>query len=223
VARPAKPVQANGRGPVDSGGKREQNKAQNRAEILAAARLVFTELGYDAATVRDIIRRTKLASGTFYNYFPDKESVFRELLRESETRRLEWLSRANIRKNNFERYLGDGFRAYFEFVAADPTFFDLLRRNASTIRAFSADPVVVAGLSQLRSAFDRQMKAGVLPKMDAEYLSSAVFGIAFEVAVIMVERVPVDIDGATDFATNLFLGCMERAQRFDRGTLRERA
>src|SRR5262249_16510569 len=69
-------------------GKREQNKAQNRAEILDAAREVFTELGYDAATVRDVIRRTRLGSGTFYNYFPDKESVFRELLRDSETRRL---------------------------------------------------------------------------------------------------------------------------------------
>src|ERR1041385_6826911 len=78
-------------------GKREQNKAQNRTEILAAAREVFTDLGYDAATVRDIIRRTKLASGTFYNYFPDKESVFRALLRESEERRIERLSRIELR------------------------------------------------------------------------------------------------------------------------------
>ena len=60
-------------------GKRERNKAQNRAAILDAARDVFTELGYDASTVRDVIRRTRLGSGTFYNYFPDKESVFRAL------------------------------------------------------------------------------------------------------------------------------------------------
>src|SRR5271156_3372417 len=72
---------------VASDGKRERNKAQNRGDILIAAREVFTELGYGAATVRDIIRRTRLASGTFYNYFPDKESVFRELLRDSEERR----------------------------------------------------------------------------------------------------------------------------------------
>jgi len=53
--------------------KRERTKASNRAAILEAARDVFAELGYDAATVRDIVRRTDLASGTFYNYFPDKE------------------------------------------------------------------------------------------------------------------------------------------------------
>ena len=32
--------------------------------------------------VRDIIRRTDLAAGTFYNYFPDKESIFRALVEE---------------------------------------------------------------------------------------------------------------------------------------------
>ena len=39
-------------------GKREQTKVQNRQAILDAAREVFGELGYEACTVRDIIRRT---------------------------------------------------------------------------------------------------------------------------------------------------------------------
>src|SRR5690348_2575415 len=95
-------------------GKRERNKAHNRGEILDAAREVFTELGYDAATVRDVIRRTQLGSGTFYNYFPDKESVFRELLRESEARRLEWLAKVE-RGGGYVRFLRDSFRAYFDF------------------------------------------------------------------------------------------------------------
>ena len=53
-------------------GKREATKAANRAAILAAARVVFADIGFGAASVRDIIRRTDLATGTFYNYFPDK-------------------------------------------------------------------------------------------------------------------------------------------------------
>src|SRR5262245_6744249 len=117
-------------------GKREQNKAQNRAEILDAAREVFTELGYDAATVRDVIRRTRLGSGTFHNYVPDKESVFRELLRDSETRRLEWLAKVE-RGGGYQKYLRDSFRAYFEFVVSDRTTFDLLQRNSGTFRAFA--------------------------------------------------------------------------------------
>src|SRR5215471_4533643 len=125
-----------------SSGKREQNKAHNRAEILDAAREVFTELGYDAATVRDVIRRTQLGSGTFYNYFPDKESVFRELLRDSEARRLEWLAKVE-RGGGYQKYLRDSFRAYFEFVVSDRTTFDLLRRNSGTFRAFAREPLIV--------------------------------------------------------------------------------
>ena len=39
-------------------GRREQNKAENRTALLKAARAVFAEMGYGAASVRDIVRRT---------------------------------------------------------------------------------------------------------------------------------------------------------------------
>ena len=64
-------------------GRRERTKAANRAAILDAARTVFAEQGYDGASVRDIIRRTELASGTFYNYFPDKDTIFVALIEET--------------------------------------------------------------------------------------------------------------------------------------------
>ncbi|MBV9045210.1 MAG: helix-turn-helix transcriptional regulator, partial [Alphaproteobacteria bacterium] len=63
-------------------GKREQTKVQNREVILDAARKVFEELGFGATTVRDIIRATPLASGTFYNYFKSKEEVYQAMQEE---------------------------------------------------------------------------------------------------------------------------------------------
>jgi AcrR family transcriptional regulator len=193
-------------------GKRERNKAHNRAEILDAAREVFTELGYDAATVRDVIRRTRLGSGTFYNYFPDKESVFRELLRESEARRLEWLAKVE-RGAGYQRFLRDSFRAYFDFVVSDRTTFDLMRRNSATVRAFARDPVIVDERARLARVLAHEMQDGALPATDAEFLASAMIGVCFEVAVLMVERSPIDIDGATEFVAHLFVGFFERLAR----------
>jgi AcrR family transcriptional regulator len=210
-ARKAKAA-ARGEPPEPPSGKRERNKAQNRAAILNAARDVFTELGYDAATVRDVIRRTRLGSGTFYNYFPDKESVFRALLEESETRRLEWLGRVE-RDSGYERYLRDSFRAYFEFVVSDRTTFDLLHRNAATIRSFARDPLIVDEHSRLAGVLEHEMRSGHLPGANAEYLASSMIGMCFEIAVLMVKREPVDVDAATEFVTNLFLGFFERARR----------
>ena len=51
-------------------GKREQTKLANRRAILDAARQVFGELGYEAATVRDIIRRTNLSVGRLLQLLP---------------------------------------------------------------------------------------------------------------------------------------------------------
>jgi AcrR family transcriptional regulator len=193
-------------------GKREHNKAQNRAEILNAARDVFTELGYDAATVRDVIRRTRLGSGTFYNYFPDKESVFRALLQESEARRLEWLAKVE-RGGGYDIYLRNSFRAYFEFVVNDRTTFDLLHRNAATIRSFARDPLIVDEHTRLARVLEEEMRNGSLPVANVEYLASGMIGMSFEIAVLMVKSEPVDIDAATEFVTNLFLGFFERARR----------
>ena len=61
-------------------GKRELNRQNNQRAIMTAARECFSEAGFDKVTVRDIIRRTGLASGTFYNYFPDKRSIFSALI-----------------------------------------------------------------------------------------------------------------------------------------------
>ncbi len=56
-------------------GKRESNRLNTYNAIMAAGRAALIEYGYKRVTVRDIIRRTNLASGTFYNYFPDQQSL----------------------------------------------------------------------------------------------------------------------------------------------------
>ena len=100
-------------------GKRERAKAQNRHAILTAARRVFADLGYDATTVRDIIRGTALASGTFYNYFKSKEEVF-EALQDDSAHRFRPLLREQCDKAaTFEAFLRGALDAYFRFLADD--------------------------------------------------------------------------------------------------------
>ena len=64
-------------------GKRARAKEANRRAILDAARVVFARIGYEATNIRDIIRETDLASGTFYNYFKSKEEVFEAIAGDS--------------------------------------------------------------------------------------------------------------------------------------------
>ena len=54
---------------------------QRRAQQVAAAREVFGEKGYHAATVDDITRSAGVAKGTFYLYFDEKREIYYELVR----------------------------------------------------------------------------------------------------------------------------------------------
>jgi AcrR family transcriptional regulator len=196
-----------------AGGKRELTKAHNRAAILEAAREVFAELGYDAAGVRDVIRRTELASGTFYNYFPDKESVFRAVLDESAQEVRYRLVAVRARARSVEEFVGDAYRAWFEFLVEDELMFELMQRNAGPIRALFGDPILGAGVEELLADLNAAIDRGELPAMDSDYMAGAMAGAALELGVRMAERAPADVDGAVSFATDLFLGGIERLAR----------
>ena len=53
---------------------------ERRRKLLDAAVELFIEKGYFNTAVRDIISLSGLGTGTFYNYFTDKEDILRVLL-----------------------------------------------------------------------------------------------------------------------------------------------
>ena len=110
-------------------GRRERTKAANRAAILRAALEAFGELGYEGVAVRDIVRRTELASGTFYNYFPDKDAVFDALIADAAASARRRVQEARAGARDRAELIERGFRAYFEWVVEDPVRFAFLRRN----------------------------------------------------------------------------------------------
>src|ERR1700750_2725195 len=103
---------------MDPPPRREKAKAQNRETILAAARTVFAEMGFASATVRDVIRATPLASGTFYNYFKSKEEVYQALRDDVALQVRPHLRQARQTATSLESFLAAGFRAFFDFIAA---------------------------------------------------------------------------------------------------------
>jgi AcrR family transcriptional regulator len=62
-------------GTSDRPGLRERKKARTRAAIQSHALRLFTEQGYDATTIEQIIDAAEVSASTFFRYFPTKESV----------------------------------------------------------------------------------------------------------------------------------------------------
>jgi AcrR family transcriptional regulator len=187
-------------------GKREQTKHNNREAILDAARAVFSDLGYGATSVRDIIRKTGLASGTFYNYFKSKEEVFEALMDEGMRRIRPRLRAERIRSRTFEDFIRNAYRTYFEYLATDRDTFQVMRRNPNTVRVRMDSPEIIAGFEEIREYIEEDIRNGTLPAVDAEYLMAAVVGIAMEMGDRMLTRPELEPDAASAFATALVLG-----------------
>jgi AcrR family transcriptional regulator len=186
--------------------KREQTKIQNRQTILEAARHVFAELGYGATTVRDIIRATPLASGTFYNYFKSKEEVFQAIQDESALRIRPRLHEERVKAQSIEEFISVTFHTFFEYVASDESNFRAIRRNTDTLRVRMDTPEIIAGFQELREDIEAAIAKGVFPPVDADYLMAAIVGVAFEIAERMLRRDDLDTRAAAEFATALFMG-----------------
>ncbi len=55
--------------------RREANKIKCRHDILKASRRLFKEKGYDDTMIDDVADKAGISKATFYNYFPNKESL----------------------------------------------------------------------------------------------------------------------------------------------------
>lgn len=192
-------------------GRRARKKAENRARILAAGLKVFTDIGYESATVRDVIRLTGLASGTFYNYFPDKEAVLLALLNESLARVNARVRAARRAATDLEGFVRGAYEAVFRLMANEPAAIRVLHRNAGAVRHVVGDSLYAASVRELREDIADGIARGALPPIDVDYLTAAIGAVSFEIAVVMAERDPPDLAGATEFATKLICGGIREA------------
>lgn len=69
---------ANNKAPSE--GRRAKKQRETRIKLLEAAHKVMNDNGVDSARIADITDHADIGFGTFYNYFPDKDALARELL-----------------------------------------------------------------------------------------------------------------------------------------------
>lgn len=191
--------------PLPRDNKREHNKQANRATLIEAARVCFLQMGFDAVTVRDIVRESGLAPGTFYNYFPDKEALFREVLDERMgeiTRRMHAMRAEAATLSDF---LYGAFQTLFEKIVEEPCFFELILRNEYAVRSLFKETVVGIPMQQLKGDLNDAMARGLFPELDVDLLAAALYGMAFEIGRVLCEQGGRDADQAARFATRMLV------------------
>jgi AcrR family transcriptional regulator len=110
-------------------GLREQNKFEKRQRIRDAARELFSSLGYDTATLRQIAHRAHVGLGTLFNYAQDKRDlVFLIFNEELDALTNEALAAAQSQQGLINQLMAI-FERHYRYFGKDPKMSRILLRE----------------------------------------------------------------------------------------------
>lgn len=146
------------------GGVRVARKLATRERVLAAAKDLFNEIGYEAATVRMIAARAGVATGSVFTTFANKLEILREVMEE----RLEALY-ADLEKitphlrGSVADRLCSVMAVHYAFEMRRPRLFTAyLAANFEWADQSGPEPIITFGRNtRLRSFLQDIMDAGV--------------------------------------------------------------
>lgn len=151
-------------------------------QIIEAALAAFGERGLAAARLEDIAKRAGLSKGTIYLYFPNKEELFREVIRSTVVSRIEEREQA-VREapGTATEVLETYMRSYWRFMrsAEFAPIFRLVHaeiHNFPDLATFYAEEVVARGHRLIQTLIARGLDSGefrpIDPRVAARMVSS---------------------------------------------------
>lgn len=111
----------------------DEDKSARRNQILGAAKKVFARKGFHATTIADIAKQAKLAYGSIYWYFDNKDDLFHALMAVEEEALRTQVSIALAAQGSAvsgDALFRTAVKEVFEFFEADKATVKLLFRDA---------------------------------------------------------------------------------------------
>lgn len=139
-------------------------------QIIAAALKVFGECGLANARLQDIAERAGVSKGTIYLYFPNKEELFREMIRKTAVAAIERAEQAVSHGTPTEQLMAF-MKGYWQFVRS-PVFSTLYRlvlgelHQFPDLAKFYAHEVAARGLKLLSGIIRRGTDTGEFREID---------------------------------------------------------
>lgn len=150
---------------------------EKRNQILAGARRVFFDRGFDAASMGDIARAAGVSKGTLYVYFGNKEDLFAELVSVECEETAERMFVLDLAEKDLETALTNLGYSFIHAILR-PSSIALLRTVIAISakfpdigrRFFEAGPC--EGISRLSAYLSAQVEKGLLEIEDVEQAAS---------------------------------------------------
>ncbi|ADU96649.1 TetR/AcrR family transcriptional regulator [Thermovibrio ammonificans] len=168
-------------------------------ELLLAAKTLFSRRGFYDTTVSDIVESLGIARGTFYQYFKNKDDIYRRVLEqvvEELSSRLKLVSPddpfAQLREN---------LKGVLELMVEDRDLARLVFYHPYKLNPrFDAvlEEFFLKVYALVEHAVKTGMEMGVVRRCNPEIVARAIVGAFMEVGKLLIEQESPDIEGAVD-------------------------
>jgi AcrR family transcriptional regulator len=194
-------------------GKQTPRRMRRAAEILAAAREVFLDKGFERASVGEIASRVGVVEGLVYSYFPTKRDLLNEVLRGMYEPLIQEIadsfSRIHGLRSRLRYLVWRHLRVYVEEPSLSRIVLHEVRTSPEYFKSVLHD-LHVSYTSFLLRTVREAVDAGELPPdTDAEMVRSMVYGgIEHRMWSLLFGRGTIDVEATADRYTVMLLNGM---------------
>ena len=189
--------------------KRQLNKKRNREIFISAAKDTFAKMGVDKSSIRQITKITNLGSGTFYNYFRNKNSVFIVINERFVQEFSEFFMKEIEKADTFERIIKIAFKSWFSWILSDEKKYLFIKNNKNYLldikwqKKNSKEYILLQ--DKIFKFILEISKKTKFPNNDISLMITSVIAVAVSLGEEILLNDEIQLEHVTDFATKLFL------------------
>ena len=161
-----------------------ERREKTRTVIVKAAKRIFGERGFAAATMDDIAAGARVAKGAVYHHFSTKEALFEAVFEQVSLELVSDLDRISRAEKDALAAMAAGTQAYFAACSKGATGQIILRDGPAVLgweRWREIDAKHFGG--KFPRALDAAMDAGLIARQPVEPLARLLLGAVTEAAV----------------------------------------
>ena len=218
---------ANGKA-LDDGPPMSERRQRRAGEILAAAREVFLEKGFERTSVSEIASRVGVVEGSVFSYFPTKRDLLHEVLRELYEPLIKDVGEVYARLRGLRARLRFIIWRHVRVYVETPGLARLVLHEVRTGPEYASSGLYalhVRYTQYVRLALDDAVKDGELSTaVDVEMVRSMLYGgLEHLMWPVLYGRHRIDVDGVADRNTDLMLqGLQPLREREQQGSYEAR-
>ena len=155
---------------------------QKKATILKSSHEVFAEQGFDATTIRDIVKLSGISRGSFYQYFDDLGDVFEACVQDMAEKKMAyiqpWMDKIGQIPfiDLYESIMVSGIEFAYAFKEEALSIARVLKSNPPRIQAIYR-AMKTEGLSMFKKLIEADQHSGFMsPYINTEVLARSLYG-----------------------------------------------